>query len=171
MYSITATWNTLSHEPAGGIYSRTLAQFTWKCWVFSALTGFYLSEECSRWQQYQKLLQVRRQCLTAREVLPAILRGIVWLDAFILWQAQTSKLEHELLMWTRERKNSGISRGHLQAQRTVFLCELEDTRTVMVYTSTLPHNVVLYPGDLSTAQTEKMHHSPTKKSESIRKQL
>jgi hypothetical protein len=32
----------------------------------------YLSEECSQWQQYQKLLPERQQCLTVREVPPAI---------------------------------------------------------------------------------------------------
>jgi hypothetical protein len=31
---------------------------------------FYLSEECSQWLQYQKLLQARQQCLTIREVPP-----------------------------------------------------------------------------------------------------
>jgi len=35
----------------------------------------YLSEECSQWQQYQKLLQEHQQCLTVQEVPPAIFWG------------------------------------------------------------------------------------------------
>jgi hypothetical protein len=36
----------------------------------------YLSEECSQWQQYQKLLQAHQQYSTVQEVHPAIYLGI-----------------------------------------------------------------------------------------------
>lgn len=45
--------------------------------IICGTTGLHLSEECSQWQRYQKLLRARRQCSTAPEVLPEILWGTV----------------------------------------------------------------------------------------------
>jgi hypothetical protein len=52
--------------------------------LFLNLNFPYLSQECSQWQQYQKLLQARQQCLTVQEVPPANVSGdIIELDAVV----------------------------------------------------------------------------------------
>ena len=107
----------------------------------------YLSEECSQWQQYQKLLQAPQQCSTVQEVLPAVLVETL----YSYMQRLSTKISPEK---ARTTSTTRINTKPLTLTR--------DIRPVTNYMSTIPRNVVQCLGGLNTAQIVKRHHSPAK---------
>jgi hypothetical protein len=65
------------YVPCYAIFYSSYATFNASLETIFAFFEFcYLSEECSQWQQYQKLLQAHQQYSTVQEVHPAIYLGI-----------------------------------------------------------------------------------------------